>query len=471
MKKLFRNALCAALMAAALSTSAFAADKAPAQQGDFSVLVNGSYVTFTDAVPQIRNSRSCLPFAAVLKQLGFADDHISWNGETRTVTADKDGVSVALTIGQKSITVTRNGKTETVTTDVAPYIDAKTSRTYVPLGLVADVLGYQVGWDADDKTVVIDDVDAILAANTETYTIMDKYLAYGRSFSQENQQVDGSYSAYMIMGGEKNGTEVLVDGDYQMALANNDAFQFNTTMALDMTVKADGKDVTADALEGTDLKLPLNVDLDLRGSLTGGQFYFQSAALTKLLGQDGLSNTWFKLDLASLLKQADAGFDYSDLTKLLASAQTDDFKTYLANTLRTMPLTDRENTVSDVLAAVNALVGDSAFTKSGSSYVNSVTLDGVKLSLTITTNGDKVNGYDLEVTGTDAETGSAMSITASMKDKKMEASFAVTTGTGDEEVGMALSMDGTYQSAKTTPVTTPPAGAPVVDLGSLIGLA
>ena len=136
-----------------------------------------------------------------------------------------------------------------------------------------------------------------------------------------------------------------------------------------------------------------------------------------------------------------------------------------------MPLTDRENTVSDVLAAVNALVGDSAFTKSGSSYVNTITLDGVKLSLTITTNGDKVNGYDLEVTGTDAKTGSAMNITASMKDKKMEASFAVTMGTGDEEVGMALSMDGTYQSAKTTPVTTPPAGASVVDLGSLIGLA
>ena len=72
-----------------LVAAAFAADTVPAKQGDFYVEVNGQYVTFTDAVPQIKDDRSCLPFAAVLKQLGFADDHIRWNGDTRTVTADK----------------------------------------------------------------------------------------------------------------------------------------------------------------------------------------------------------------------------------------------------------------------------------------------------------------------------------------------------------------------------------------------
>ena len=76
MKNVFRTALCAAVMTAAVCVPTFAvkADApVPAKQGDFYVLANDQYVTFTDAVPQIRNSRSCLPFVAVFQQLGFAE--------------------------------------------------------------------------------------------------------------------------------------------------------------------------------------------------------------------------------------------------------------------------------------------------------------------------------------------------------------------------------------------------------------
>ena len=76
MKHVFRTALCTALMTAAVCVPTFAvkADApVPARQGDFYVLANDQYVTFTDAVPQIRNSRSCLPFVAVFQQLGFAE--------------------------------------------------------------------------------------------------------------------------------------------------------------------------------------------------------------------------------------------------------------------------------------------------------------------------------------------------------------------------------------------------------------
>ena len=68
MKKLFRTMLCAAVAAAALCVSAFAADTVPAKQGDFYVEVNGQYVTFADAVPQLKDGRSFLPFVAVFDQ-------------------------------------------------------------------------------------------------------------------------------------------------------------------------------------------------------------------------------------------------------------------------------------------------------------------------------------------------------------------------------------------------------------------
>ena len=90
MKNVCRTALCAAVMTAAVCVPTFAvkADApVPAKQGDFYVLANEQYVTFTDAVPQIRNSRSCLPFVAVFQQLGFSESDMTWDAATRTVTA------------------------------------------------------------------------------------------------------------------------------------------------------------------------------------------------------------------------------------------------------------------------------------------------------------------------------------------------------------------------------------------------
>lgn len=57
MKHVFRTALCTALMTAAVCVPTFAvkADApVPARQGDFYVLANDQYVTFTDAVPPDR---------------------------------------------------------------------------------------------------------------------------------------------------------------------------------------------------------------------------------------------------------------------------------------------------------------------------------------------------------------------------------------------------------------------------------
>ena len=62
-EKHLRLLLCTGVTAALLAMPALAADtdSLPAKQGDFYVMVNGEYVTFPDAVPQIRESRSCLP--------------------------------------------------------------------------------------------------------------------------------------------------------------------------------------------------------------------------------------------------------------------------------------------------------------------------------------------------------------------------------------------------------------------------
>ena len=121
MKKLLRAMLCAAVLVTALSVSAFAAEReAPELQGDFYVLVNGQYVTFADAVPQLKDSRSFLPFVAVFDQLGFEEENMTWDAATATVTAEKEGVTISLTEGSSTITVGRGEEVTTYEVDVAP---------------------------------------------------------------------------------------------------------------------------------------------------------------------------------------------------------------------------------------------------------------------------------------------------------------------------------------------------------------
>lgn len=94
-----------------------------AEEGDFSLVVNGEPVSFTDALPQLKDDRSFLPMAATFQALGYGEGDISWDNDARTVTAEKDGVTLLLAIGKQEIKVTGPEGEKIIPTDVAPYID------------------------------------------------------------------------------------------------------------------------------------------------------------------------------------------------------------------------------------------------------------------------------------------------------------------------------------------------------------
>lgn len=492
MKKLFRTMLCGALAAGALCVSAFAADAAPAKQGDFHVKVNGEYVVFTDAVPQLRNERSCLPFVAVFEQLGFAQEDMIWDGETGTVTATKHDVpytpfnggevrrgdvTVQLTIGENDFSVWYEGDTTAVpmlgstqvvyntTSEAAPYIDSATSRTYIPFGLVADALGYHVGWDAQEGTVIIDDVDAILAENQETYALMDKYLAYSQSFTQKNQKVAGSYAAAIDstvqLNDDRCSTQMTVDGDYTMTMADNTQAQFTTRMLMDMLAAVNGEQIDT----GMENVLPMVMNMELRLDMDQGAVYFQSPELAALAGQEGMANAWFKLDLGGMMDalSGQTGTTYAQLLDMAAQTQDKSFTQLLPLALKSTALTDASMTTRDNLALINALCGDSAFKKSGSTYVSTGDLlDMGTMTVKLYTSGSKVNGYAVELNA-DVE-GVKMALTMELKNSKMVMEMAMDMG----DTVMSMSMDGTYTTTNSKPVTQPPADAVVVDLMELL---
>ena len=467
MKNVFRTALCAAVMTAAVCVPTFAvkADApVPAKQGDFYVLANDQYVTFTDAVPQIRDSRSYLPMATVFDQLGFKD--IQWNDAQRSVTASKDGVTVKLVIGSPSIALTKDGKTTTITTDVAPYIDAATSRTYVPFGLVADALGYKVGWDAGQKAVIIDDVDAILADNQATYQHMDDYMAYAKTFTQQDQKVTGSYSAVLDVDSEDAdigpmNVDATLKGDYTMIQQGQSAVQFKTGMTADAKIAINGQDVTQAILGDTGVKLPLSLDVELRGDVTSGLFYVNMTGLSDLTGIP--DQTWYKMDLKSMFDQMSdtTGMSYDTLMQLSADQG---FQQTLADILKNAPVTSVNGTTADTLRQLNDMLADSSFKKSGSDYVSTMTEDGATVKFTLRYSGSKVTGYAMDMKA-DLDGMGAMTMAVGMKDKTMNANMAFTVDDGEGSlVKLTMTMDGAYQATSQKPSTQPPAGAQIVDL-------
>lgn len=470
MKNVFRTALCAAVMTAAVCVPTFAvkADApVPAKQGDFYVLANDQYVTFTDAVPQIRDSRSYLPMATVFDQLGFKD--IQWNDAQRSVTAAKDGVTVKLVIGSPSIALTKDGKTTTITTDVAPYIDAATSRTYVPFGLVADALGYKVGWDADQKAVIIDDVDAILADNQATYQHMDDYMAYAKTFTQQDQKVTGSYSAVLDVDSEDAdigpmNVDATLKGDYTMIQQGQSAVQFKTGMTADTKIAINGQDVTQAILGDTGVKLPLSLDVELRGDVTSGLFYVNMTGLSDLTGIP--DQTWYKMDLKSMFDQMSdtTGMSYDTLMQLSAASADQGFQQTLADILKNAPVTSVNGTTADTLRQLNDMMADSSFKKSGSDYVSTMTEDGATVKFTLNYSGNKVVGYAVDMKADMDDMGS-MTMTVGMKDKTLNANMAFTVDDGEGSlVKLTMTMDGAYQATSQKPNTQPPAGAQIVDL-------
>ena len=464
MKQFLRPILCGGVLAALLCTPSLAAD-----EGDFSLLVNGEPVTFSHAAPVLKDGRSFLPMAATFEALGFPADQIVWSPSARTVTAVKPDVtyinfqgeqaqgdlSVQMAIGSNTFSVQYEGDTtagphgNTVqvvndyTADAAPYIDAATSRTYIPVGLVADALGYRVAWDGETSTVIIDDAEAILAENTETYELMDQYMDYADQYSQGTYQVNGALSLNMADPFDK----VDLTGDYDM-ITSQTALQLDA----DLAINAD--------MSGLELTLP-NLDAAMRCDVETGMFYFQSQALTS-------SDVWYGLDMKALYEAMYGPGFYEELIALDTASAAEDmtFAQALEEILKSdaLPLSS-EFTTKDYLNLFNGILADTAFERSGSTYTSTpidLSEDGasVLVSFQLYTSGGKVNGYGLEMTIADSEE-TALTMTAEMRGSKMEMLMDFQT---PGELSMTMEMDGTYQRTSTAPATQPPAGAEMVDL-------
>lgn len=100
----------------------------------------------TDTEPMIKNSRTLVPVRAIFEAL---DAEVFWNGEERSVTATKDGITVYLKIDDTIAYVNGDQKILDVPAQIV------NSRTMVPARFVAEALEADVKWDNNTRTVYV----------------------------------------------------------------------------------------------------------------------------------------------------------------------------------------------------------------------------------------------------------------------------------------------------------------------------
>lgn len=468
MKKLARWALGVALCLSLLVCGALAAeDRVVAVQLD------GQALTFTDAVPQVVDQRTFLPFRAVFEAMGAQVDN-----QGDVITAVRGDRTLTMTIGSTQATVTEGGLTVPITMDVAPYVDPATWRTYVPVRFAAQAFDCAVGWDQDAYTAVLID----------TEKLVDEAMA-GRNFThlQQITDLDGRYSTGIWDLDADFTMDMLslyaMSGDIQATVQDEAKVDMDVNLKVDMSglLEAMGDDdppgqQDQTALDALDALATQGVGLSARGDVAQGKLYMSMdlSALGDAAAQAGLTpNTWLEMDMASLMEQT-LGMSWDQLMEM--SQDTDYASLLSALAGAVLRPDDAAGAYAAAKAAVNECVAafsDEGFAQEGSTYTASYVLPlgdrasgviSVRLDMGADGAPERYLLRGVLSTGGKSVSDLGMSVSGD-RDGKIKADVAVSV---DGQSLLDVTLDGAYTPGSAAPETEPPAGATVVPYTQLL---
>ena len=203
--------------------------------GQIGVMVNGKYIQFADAAPEITEGRTMVPVRALVEALGGKAEQTDGKVVCKT-----DEIRLTFTPGSAEVLAEYPGGElpgdgQIFPLDCAPYV--KDGRTYVPVRSIGEILGYTVGWDSAFETVVLLDAEALAAEIDADFTIYNKVLANvardfeeGKSYSAE-LKLDASLTAFDTLNG---------NADYTASLAGEELFDSNAANGSYTLTMSDG---------------------------------------------------------------------------------------------------------------------------------------------------------------------------------------------------------------------------------------
>lgn len=445
--------------------------------GQIGVMVNGEYVRFPDAAPEVTGGRTMVPVRPIVEalggQAGMADGK---------VVCEAGGVRLTFTPGSNEVlTEYTGGKLpgdgQMFPMDCAPYI--KGGRTYVPVRFLGEILGYEVGWDNDFQTAVLSNLDpkALAAEIDKDFTIMNKVQAAGALSLKPGQSSRTTLKGNMALTMASLEGNKTYKADFGVsALMNDQALNGSATLNVSdallellLTQGGLGEDgrAEAQAVLAALKKFEFILNKD-------GELWAHSDGLDSITGQ---KDAWFAAGMA-----LGGGFDLSALLAGTEAASVGTALAAMADTGSVMNWYTMQQTMS-----ILELYSDDKFTTSGGTSTLTLGLDeltGVYEDMSANLGADvsldevkalfKEYEITIKVDGEGAASVTCKVETAAQSGvpgvrMTMDAAQSGGTGTVTMEINVAgmgkleMTLTATQKAADGKPMTEPPEGAAIID--------
>lgn len=426
------------------------------------------YAAYTsDVRPVMKDDRVYIPFRAVFEALGA---EVAYDAASKTVTAKRSNRTVSFTAGQPQYVM------DGVTIPMDAQAFVQDGRTFVPVRFASQALGAAVGWDSENRTVVILERDKYIKRYQGKFTVLNKYLQHW-DLGEGNLALQGNLEFALQMSGTdwKTGEQMDIPINLTMEiqeLTSEDVVNLEAAVKLDMDklVALLQREGALDAKAVTILNAFKDFRLQYILDVSKGKFYLKSELLDLLEGQ---KNAWYSVDIADYLEED----GYAEYQQIIAEAlqeagqQRDlDMEALVAALVNDISVTDSDEVESMIgfLDGMLHVVGDQSLGKTAEGYERSMERADWGYGAKLVFQGDKNAITGLKLTAEYADDASSFHFVLEEQDHVIQ--FVITGSTEEGETVVTLNCSGqlAYSITDAEPVRTPEDGSPVYDLLKLI---
>ena len=270
--------------------------------GQIGVMLDGVYISFPSAVPEVVEGRTMVPCRPVFEAFGGT---VSRDGDDVVCTIN--GAVYRLRSGGDTISVTlADASTSEIQLGTACY--EKNGATYMPLRPFAEAMGCDVLWDSVFQTAAMVRRDALVQEADTSFTVLNRLLSVMERDAAQNYKTAVKLDARLTMLDSING-----DQDYQMG-AGVDLLQsgdvLNMTARMDLSALLDMEGF-ADAMSASERAVAKGVLQNMECKLIydgeAGMMYVALPALSLLSGGAYPDGSWLAIPAAPLDEVAGSG--------------------------------------------------------------------------------------------------------------------------------------------------------------------
>lgn len=476
MKKFLSLSL-ALMLALVLAVPSYAAEPKSETVG---VIVDGERITFSGAVPEVRDGKTMVPLKLLVEAMG---------GEVTPIS----GTLLCTFDGAASL----DGKEVLVRPGSSSYY--QNGCTYVPVRDIAEPLGYDVYWDSRENAAVLIDRQAVIDGIDRQFTILNQSL----SQLQQSQDPRKSYRAQLDYAlsvdalDEYSGQRTQMDINLTAAvLTSADAMEMELHMDLsDLSALLDDMGSTDSAALQDAVSAALeDVTLEGRYDVTTGQLYFRFPALSQLSALTGLeagADDWYLLELPAMSSLTELSGPWAEALgispEMLEQLQSGELNSvggiiYFYSVLLSETPSQISQNAEMAGQIISQLFGDANFQSNGSSRTLHIGMEELEtlmgqeglleqmfqtlgLDLSIQQNGNLSLELDAALLESYTE-GEAVSLAGSMNLSGERVELGLSLHLSDL-LQFQYNLTETIHSTQDQPQVTPPEGAAIVELGSL----